>query len=213
MQLNMAYLLKFGDGNGPNLCRVKKVDIRSTFIEKIFRSGLTVVSLNDIMIWPTCCNSNHCIVFKTWKINLNIYFMKLIWIVFNSCTLHVFVYLLQQCHKVIIVLYIGSGCRDTMSPVIPWNDLLSLLSCRVTSKPIKIISVPHATFPNSVSTSRIMIFKKKYLAFTFIKILFFKSQHDIKVLIILKQLVLKSLLLSRLRKTVYLQRKNNFNWE
>ena len=73
--------------------------------------------------------------------------------------------------------------------------------------------LPHATFPNSVSTSRIMIFKKKYLAFTFIKILFFKSQHDIKVLIILKQLVLKSLLLSRLRKTVYLQRKNNFNWE
>ena len=115
MQLNIANLIKFGDGNGPNLCRVKKkVDIRSTFIEKIFRSGLTVVSLNDIMIWPTCCNSNHCIVFKTWKINLNIYFMKLIWIVFNSCTLHVFVYLLQQCHKVIIVLYEGLGAET------PW---------------------------------------------------------------------------------------------
>ena len=30
--------LKFGDGDGPNLCRVKKVD---------FWSGLTLVSSND----------------------------------------------------------------------------------------------------------------------------------------------------------------------
>ena len=36
--------LKFGDGDGPNLCRVKKVDVSSTFIENIFRSGLTLVS-------------------------------------------------------------------------------------------------------------------------------------------------------------------------
>ena len=40
--------LKFGDGDGPNLCRVKKVDVSSTFIENIFRSGLTLVSSNDI---------------------------------------------------------------------------------------------------------------------------------------------------------------------
>ena len=36
--------LKFGDGDGPNLSRVKKVDVSSTFIENIFRSGLTLVS-------------------------------------------------------------------------------------------------------------------------------------------------------------------------
>ena len=35
--------LKFGDGDGPNLCRVKK---SSTFIENIFRSGLTIVISN-----------------------------------------------------------------------------------------------------------------------------------------------------------------------
>ena len=38
---------KFGDGDGPNLCRVKKVDVSSTF-EYIFRSVLTLVSSNDI---------------------------------------------------------------------------------------------------------------------------------------------------------------------
>ena len=32
--------LKFGDGDGPDLCRVKKVDVSPTFIENIFRSGL-----------------------------------------------------------------------------------------------------------------------------------------------------------------------------
>ena len=42
--------LKFGNGDGPNLCRVKKVDLSSTFIENIFRSGLTLVSSNDITI-------------------------------------------------------------------------------------------------------------------------------------------------------------------
>ena len=36
--------LKFGDGDGPNLCKVNKVDVSSTFIENIFRSGLTLVS-------------------------------------------------------------------------------------------------------------------------------------------------------------------------
>ena len=41
--------LKFGDGDGPNLCRVKKVDVSSTFIESIFRSGLTLVSSNVII--------------------------------------------------------------------------------------------------------------------------------------------------------------------
>ena len=41
--------LKFGDGDGPNLCRVKKVDVSSTFIENIFQSGLTLVSSNDII--------------------------------------------------------------------------------------------------------------------------------------------------------------------
>ena len=41
--------LKFGDVDGPNLCRVKKKeDDSSTFIENIFRSGLTLVSSNDI---------------------------------------------------------------------------------------------------------------------------------------------------------------------
>ena len=35
----MCIDLKFGDVDGPNLCRVKKVDVRSTFIENIFRSG------------------------------------------------------------------------------------------------------------------------------------------------------------------------------
>jgi len=44
-----TYYLKFGDGDGPNLCRVKKVDASSTFIENIFRSGLTLVSSNDII--------------------------------------------------------------------------------------------------------------------------------------------------------------------
>ena len=30
---NIKVQLKFGDGDGPNLCRVKKVDVSSTFIE------------------------------------------------------------------------------------------------------------------------------------------------------------------------------------
>ena len=39
--------LKFGDGL--NLFRVKKVDVSSTFIEDILRSGMTLVSSNDII--------------------------------------------------------------------------------------------------------------------------------------------------------------------
>ena len=42
-------IFKFSDGEGPNLCRVKKVDVSSTFIENIFRSGLTLVSSNDVI--------------------------------------------------------------------------------------------------------------------------------------------------------------------
>ena len=41
--------LKFVDGDGPNLCRVKNVDVSSTFIENMFRSGLSLVSSNDII--------------------------------------------------------------------------------------------------------------------------------------------------------------------
>ena len=37
-------ILKFGDGDGPNLRRVIKVDVSSTFIENGFRSGMTLVS-------------------------------------------------------------------------------------------------------------------------------------------------------------------------
>ena len=41
--------LKFGDGDEPNLGRAKKADASSAFIENIFRSGLTLVSSNDII--------------------------------------------------------------------------------------------------------------------------------------------------------------------
>ena len=41
--------IKFGDGDGPNLSRVKDIDVSSTFIENIFRSGMTLVSSNDII--------------------------------------------------------------------------------------------------------------------------------------------------------------------
>ena len=47
MSYNVSFDLKFRDGNGPNFCRVKKVDVSFTFIENIFRSGLTLVSSND----------------------------------------------------------------------------------------------------------------------------------------------------------------------
>ena len=38
MSYNVSSDLKFGDGNGPNFCRVKKVDVSSTFMEIIFLS-------------------------------------------------------------------------------------------------------------------------------------------------------------------------------
>jgi len=38
-----------GDGDGPNLCRGKKKKLVPHFIENIFRSGLTLVSSNDII--------------------------------------------------------------------------------------------------------------------------------------------------------------------
>jgi len=50
--------LKFGDGDGPNLCRVKQADVSSTFIENIFRPGLTLVSSNDIITIKI--NKNKC---------------------------------------------------------------------------------------------------------------------------------------------------------
>ena len=43
------FLLKFGDGDWLNLCRVKKVDVSSTFIDNLFRSGLTFAVPNDII--------------------------------------------------------------------------------------------------------------------------------------------------------------------
>ena len=46
----MFLILKLGDGDGPNLRKVKKLDVSSTFTENIFRSGLTFVSSNDIII-------------------------------------------------------------------------------------------------------------------------------------------------------------------
>ena len=47
-QTNKVFL-KLGDGDGPNLYKVKKVDVNSTFLENIFRSGLTLVISNDII--------------------------------------------------------------------------------------------------------------------------------------------------------------------
>ena len=48
-KVDYVFNFKFSDGDGPNFCRVKKVDVSSTFIENIFRSGLTLVSSNDII--------------------------------------------------------------------------------------------------------------------------------------------------------------------
>ena len=48
-KVDYVFNFKFTDGDGPNFCRVKKVDVSSTFIENIFRSGLTIVSSNDII--------------------------------------------------------------------------------------------------------------------------------------------------------------------
>ena len=55
--------LKFGDGDGPNLCRVKKVDASSTFIENIFRSDLEIVSVTNIknISKSATCNRDFCL--------------------------------------------------------------------------------------------------------------------------------------------------------
>ena len=45
---HIYYYLKFGDGDGPNLNQ-DFFFVSSTFIENIFRSGLTLVSSNDII--------------------------------------------------------------------------------------------------------------------------------------------------------------------
>jgi len=53
--------LKFGDGDGPNLYRVKKVDVSTTFIENIFWSGLTLISsINIITIKKNKKNLKNC---------------------------------------------------------------------------------------------------------------------------------------------------------
>ena len=58
----------------------------------------------------------------------------------------------------------------------------SLQIYRMTSRPLKTVSVLLVTSPSlrhSVSTPRILVSNKKYLAFTFTKNFFFKeSQHD-----------------------------------
>ena len=56
IQARVTTHLKFGDGDGPNLFRVKKVDISSTFIENIFRSELTLESS-----WDYFCHVFHMI--------------------------------------------------------------------------------------------------------------------------------------------------------
>ena len=53
--------LKFGDCDGPNLYRVKKVDVSSTFIENIFRSGLTLVSSCDCFCHKDYKQTNFCL--------------------------------------------------------------------------------------------------------------------------------------------------------
>ena len=39
--------LKFSDGDEPNLCRVKNVDVSSTFIKNIIPSGSSGLTLNS----------------------------------------------------------------------------------------------------------------------------------------------------------------------
>ena len=80
--MSLIYL-KFSDGDGPNLCRVKKVDVSSSFIENIFRSGLTPVSSWDCFcqkdffmntIIAVFCSSNilcqKCLVLRFTKYGL-----------------------------------------------------------------------------------------------------------------------------------------------
>ena len=63
--------IKFGDGDGPNLCRVNKVDVSFLFIENIFRSGLTLVSCmsNEIII---SVEKKYCMKYESpWWISEN----------------------------------------------------------------------------------------------------------------------------------------------
>ena len=68
--------LKFGDGDGPNICRVKKVDVSSTFIENIFRSGLTLVSSNDTITVSMPPNNLHPFSSICSNIHFNFNFKK-----------------------------------------------------------------------------------------------------------------------------------------
>ena len=78
----MLFILKFGDGDVSNLCRVqnsrvKKIDVSSTFIENTFRPGLTLVSSNDIIT----IKIDKKIVKNHKKINKQKLFQKIIWAV------------------------------------------------------------------------------------------------------------------------------------
>ena len=48
--IKLSYL-KFGDGDGPNLCRVKKVDVSSTFIE-LSNAHINCQSAIDLKLVP-----------------------------------------------------------------------------------------------------------------------------------------------------------------
>ena len=48
--IKLSYL-KFGDGDGPNLCRVKKVDVSSTFIE-LTNAHINCQSAIDLKLVP-----------------------------------------------------------------------------------------------------------------------------------------------------------------
>ena len=70
--VNLVHILKtfkFSDGDGPNLCRVKNVDVSSTFIEIIFRSGLTLVSS-----WDCFCHEDKK---QTWSWDMILEWPKL----------------------------------------------------------------------------------------------------------------------------------------
>ena len=57
--LGSIYILSiFGDGDGPNLCKVKKkVGVSSPFIENILRSGLTLFSSDDMITIKIDCKN------------------------------------------------------------------------------------------------------------------------------------------------------------
>ena len=79
-----SYYLKFGDSDGPNLCRVKKVDVSSPFIENIYfglgwpSSVLEIVSVTKIKNKPPIIYTMICTwdslkgVFKNRKLNMSV---------------------------------------------------------------------------------------------------------------------------------------------